>query len=297
MRLRSSSSTSGAARARHVIQEPPQERGVDVGGDTQPPRQALLDERLDQRIRDDQRHRIKDIGSRTSDGVGQGVDQRLQPICAAKPNHAGSRSSELPRTIRRWPRSQSYSSKTITTCVRHWARHCAIAGTTSRPQPMARTRSRCCVPACVRGSSFGPDDATDERRRVSNGAAGGPRAVAFPVVLLSADARMEEKAQGLKVDGAIRKPIDLDQLFNTIDRIEHCSRSVKPAHESAQEGAACGRGRETSAGGPIIGDSQPSRGWSSTIVSVRQNWRMASGPCRKPRPLDFTPPSGASTQK
>jgi two-component system, chemotaxis family, chemotaxis protein CheY len=48
-----------------------------------------------------------------------------------------------------------------------------------------------------------------------------PDLAVFPVVLLSADARMEEKAQGLKVDGAIRKPIDLDQLFTTIERIEH----------------------------------------------------------------------------
>ncbi len=41
----------------------------------------------------------------------------------------------------------------------------------------------------------------------------------FPVVLLSADARLHEKAQGLAVDGAIRKPIDLDQLFGVIERI------------------------------------------------------------------------------
>jgi CheY-like chemotaxis protein len=47
-----------------------------------------------------------------------------------------------------------------------------------------------------------------------------PQLAAFPVVLLSADARMEEKAQSLEVDGAIRKPIDLDQLFPTIQQIE-----------------------------------------------------------------------------
>lgn len=41
----------------------------------------------------------------------------------------------------------------------------------------------------------------------------------FPVVLLSADARMEEKARGLEVQGAIRKPIDMDQLLSTIERI------------------------------------------------------------------------------
>lgn len=40
----------------------------------------------------------------------------------------------------------------------------------------------------------------------------------LPVVLLSADGRMEEKARALETDGAIRKPIDLDQLLSTISR-------------------------------------------------------------------------------
>ena len=39
-----------------------------------------------------------------------------------------------------------------------------------------------------------------------------------PVVLLTADGRMEEKAIALETDGAIRKPIDLDLLLATIRR-------------------------------------------------------------------------------
>lgn len=46
-----------------------------------------------------------------------------------------------------------------------------------------------------------------------------PELSRFPVVLLSADGRMEEKALALKVDGAVRKPIDLDDLFAVIERI------------------------------------------------------------------------------
>ncbi len=46
-----------------------------------------------------------------------------------------------------------------------------------------------------------------------------PELSSMPVVLLSADGRMEEKAQALKVDGAVRKPIDLDELFAVIERI------------------------------------------------------------------------------
>jgi CheY-like chemotaxis protein len=40
----------------------------------------------------------------------------------------------------------------------------------------------------------------------------------LPVVLLSADGRMDEKARALEVDGAIRKPIDLDELLAVIER-------------------------------------------------------------------------------
>jgi len=40
----------------------------------------------------------------------------------------------------------------------------------------------------------------------------------LPVVLLSADGRMEEKARALETAGAIRKPIDLDLLLATVQR-------------------------------------------------------------------------------
>lgn len=48
---------------------------------------------------------------------------------------------------------------------------------------------------------------------------GDPALSHLPVVLLSADGRMEEKAVSLQVQGAIRKPIDLDELFAVIERI------------------------------------------------------------------------------
>ena len=40
----------------------------------------------------------------------------------------------------------------------------------------------------------------------------------LPVVLLSADGAMEEKAKALETDGALRKPIDLEQLLKIIER-------------------------------------------------------------------------------
>lgn len=45
-----------------------------------------------------------------------------------------------------------------------------------------------------------------------------PALAHIPVVLLSADGRMEEKAKALQTDGAIRKPIDLDELLAVIER-------------------------------------------------------------------------------
>ena len=45
-----------------------------------------------------------------------------------------------------------------------------------------------------------------------------PALAHLPVVLLSADGRMEEKAKALQTDGAIRKPIDLDELLAVIER-------------------------------------------------------------------------------
>lgn len=40
----------------------------------------------------------------------------------------------------------------------------------------------------------------------------------LPVVLLSADGAMEEKAKALETDGALRKPIDLELLLKVIER-------------------------------------------------------------------------------
>jgi CheY-like chemotaxis protein len=39
----------------------------------------------------------------------------------------------------------------------------------------------------------------------------------LPVVLLSADGRMEEKARALETAGAVRKPIDLAELLSVIE--------------------------------------------------------------------------------
>jgi CheY-like chemotaxis protein len=44
-----------------------------------------------------------------------------------------------------------------------------------------------------------------------------PLLAQFPVVLLSADGRMREKAVALATAGAIRKPIDLDELLRVIE--------------------------------------------------------------------------------
>jgi CheY-like chemotaxis protein len=49
----------------------------------------------------------------------------------------------------------------------------------------------------------------------------------LPVVLLSADSRMEDKARALQADGAIRKPIDLRELLSTIERFR--DRNGAPA--------------------------------------------------------------------
>jgi two-component system chemotaxis response regulator CheY len=46
-----------------------------------------------------------------------------------------------------------------------------------------------------------------------------PALAHLPVVLLSADARMDDKARVLDVQGAIRKPIDLVQLTAAIERL------------------------------------------------------------------------------
>ena len=50
----------------------------------------------------------------------------------------------------------------------------------------------------------------------------------YPVVLLSADSRMREKAVALQTDGAIRKPIDLDELLAVIERVRVAARGAQP---------------------------------------------------------------------
>ena len=51
----------------------------------------------------------------------------------------------------------------------------------------------------------------------------------LPVVLLSADSRMEDKARALEADGAIRKPIDLPELLATIERMRAKVPSARAA--------------------------------------------------------------------
>jgi two-component system response regulator MprA len=46
-----------------------------------------------------------------------------------------------------------------------------------------------------------------------------PELADLPVIILSADARMDEKARAMKVQDAIRKPIDLEQLYRVIERV------------------------------------------------------------------------------
>jgi CheY-like chemotaxis protein len=45
-----------------------------------------------------------------------------------------------------------------------------------------------------------------------------PQLADLPVVLISADGRMEEKARTLETHGAIKKPIDVDELLSTVER-------------------------------------------------------------------------------
>jgi DNA-binding response OmpR family regulator len=53
-----------------------------------------------------------------------------------------------------------------------------------------------------------------------------PQLCGVPVVLLSADGRMEERARALETDGAIRKPIDLAELLATIQRFDVSKKSA-----------------------------------------------------------------------
>ncbi|HET6148388.1 MAG TPA: response regulator [Polyangia bacterium] len=55
-----------------------------------------------------------------------------------------------------------------------------------------------------------------------------PLLAQFPVVLLSADGRMREKAAALETAGAIRKPIDLDELLRVIEHFRGSSPHTAP---------------------------------------------------------------------
>jgi CheY-like chemotaxis protein len=52
-----------------------------------------------------------------------------------------------------------------------------------------------------------------------------PALRSIPVVLLSADGRMEDKARALETDGAVRKPIDLPELLAVIERFRDKAES------------------------------------------------------------------------
>ena len=54
-----------------------------------------------------------------------------------------------------------------------------------------------------------------------------PMLAHYPVVLLSADSRMREKAVALETDGAIRKPIDIDELLSVIERFRGAAPNLQ----------------------------------------------------------------------
>jgi CheY-like chemotaxis protein len=59
---------------------------------------------------------------------------------------------------------------------------------------------------------------------------GDPAVADIPVVLLSADGRMREKALVLETAGAIRKPIDLGELLGIIERFRAETPSQSAGH-------------------------------------------------------------------
>lgn len=52
-----------------------------------------------------------------------------------------------------------------------------------------------------------------------------PELSEIPVVVISADGRLEAKLAGLKTDGHLKKPINLDKLLETAER--HCWKHLK----------------------------------------------------------------------
>jgi CheY-like chemotaxis protein len=57
---------------------------------------------------------------------------------------------------------------------------------------------------------------------------GDPLLAHLPVVLLSADSRMREKAIALETDGAVRKPIDMNELLGVIERFRGAAPHPHP---------------------------------------------------------------------
>ena len=78
---------AGRAGRRHLPEKAAQKVGFDVGGDPQTRGQRLFDVPLDQRVGKDQMERVKQAAPPRTDGVGQRVDERLEAVRAAKPDH------------------------------------------------------------------------------------------------------------------------------------------------------------------------------------------------------------------
>lgn len=55
-----------------------------------------------------------------------------------------------------------------------------------------------------------------------------PRLARVPVVLISADAELGEKARALKVAAFVRKPIDVEQLTAAVERLPDRRKSSSP---------------------------------------------------------------------
>lgn len=48
-----------------------------------------------------------------------------------------------------------------------------------------------------------------------------PQLADIPVVVISADGRLEEKTESLGISGLLRKPVDIEQLVNTVRKNLH----------------------------------------------------------------------------
>jgi CheY-like chemotaxis protein len=48
-----------------------------------------------------------------------------------------------------------------------------------------------------------------------------PQLADIPVVVISADGKLEEKTESLRINGLLRKPVDIEQLVNTVRQNLH----------------------------------------------------------------------------